>query len=450
MKESPTLYWSMSASPGAFVEGWAVAMRRPKTRAAVRAFQSRRLRRVVHHAYNSVPYYRRLFDSAGLTPTDIRSLEDLPKIPLTSRDDIQFLPPEQICARGSDLKSLLVRRTSGSSGAPLTIRRRRVEERLLQALRLSYTRDYGGSCRSRRAEISYLAGKADWNSVPEKPPIHQRLGFYRRLILDWNIPKDEMIGRLTDSRTEILVGAPSALCWKADELTDLDRERLNIRYVITGGETLTPDLRVRLERGWGASVHDTYGSHEFVFIANQQPGGEGYRVCGESLIVEVLRDGKPAAPGEEGELVGTALHSFVMPFIRYRLGDLVQLGEDEDPADFGVSTLLRINGRTMERFFLPGGRVVHPYAIANLLRDQEPWLRRFQITQPERDRLHIRIVPLDTPGPDRLQQTARRIEGKFEGSVSVALELVNELPPTAGGKFQPYLSYEQLLRAKSP
>jgi phenylacetate-CoA ligase len=438
----------MFASPGAAVEGWAVALRRPKTRAALRAFQSRRLRRLVHHAYDRVPYYRRLFDSAGLTPEDIRGLEDLQKIPLTSRDDVQFLPPDQICARGSDPKSLLVRRTSGSSGAPLTVRRRRVEERLLQALRLSYIRDYGGSCRSRRAEITYVAGKADWNAVPKKPPIYQRLGFYRRLVLDWDIPKDEMISRLGKSRTEILVGAPSALSWKADELTDADRERLDIRYLVTGGETLTADVRVRLERGWGAPIHDTYGSHEFVFIANQQPGGEGYRVCSESLIVEVLRDGKPAAPGEEGELVGTALHSFAMPFVRYRLGDLVQLGENEDQADSSVSRLLRINGRTVERFFLSGERVVHPYAIANILRDEEPWLRRFQIMQPERDRLHIRIVPLDTPGPDRLQQAARRIEGELDGSVSVTLQLVNELPPTAGGKFQPYLSYEQLLRAK--
>lgn len=422
-------------------------LRRPKNRRALLAFQSRRLRRIVHHAYHRVPYYRRIFDSVGLNPEDIRGVEDLPKIPLSSRADIQSLSPNEICTEGLDLDSLLVRRTSGSSGAPLTIRRERWEERLLQALRLRYTADHGPGWRSQRAEIGYSAGPALWD-INSDPPLHQRLGFSRRFVVGWEMPKDELIDRLAATRAAILVGAPSVLSWKADELTAADRERLRIRHVITGGETLTDDVRERLETGWGAPVYDNYGSHEFVFIGNQRLDGEGYRVCGESLIVEVLRDGKPAGPGEEGELVGTALHSFAMPFIRYRLGDLVRVGGDENPEDVSVGTLSRISGRTMDRFLLPGGRVVHPYAIANVLRDEEPWVRRFQISQPERARLHIQVVPLEEPGADRLEVVARRIERKFEGALSVGLQVVKELPPTAGGKFQPYLSYERLRGGK--
>lgn len=431
-------------SPTALLGGWYAVLRRPKNRAALLAFQSGRLRRIVRHAYHRVPYYRQVFDSEGLKPEDIRGVEDLPRIPVSSRSDIQALSPEQICAKGLDLDSLLVRRTSGSSGAPLTIRRQRWEERLLQGLRLRYTADHGPGWRSQRADIGYSAGQALWDSVPRRVPLHQRLGLARRFVLEWDIPKDELIDRLAATRTETLVGAPSVLCWRADELTPADRGRLHIRHVITGGETLTKDIRERVERGWGATVYDNYGSHEFVFIGNQRLDGQGYRVCGESLIVEVLRDGKPVGPGEEGELVGTALHSFAMPFLRYRLGDVVEVGADEDPAAVSVTTLAHISGRTMDRFLLPGGRVVHPYAIANVLRDGEPWVRRFQISQPERARLHIQVVPLEKPGADRLEVMARRLERKFEGALSIEVQLVDKLPSAAGGKFQPYLSYERL------
>jgi phenylacetate-CoA ligase len=433
----------MAVLPTALLGGWHAVLRRPKNRAALLAFQSRRLRQIVQHAYQRVPYYREVFDSVGLKPEDIRGVDGLPKIPLSSRADIQSLAPEQICAKGLDPDSLLVRRTSGSSGAPLTIRRQRWEERLLQVLRLRYTADHGPGWRSQRAEIGYSAGRTLWDT-DSNPPLHQRLGFSRRFVVGWETPKDELIDRLASTRTEILVGAPSVLSWKADELTNADRERLHLRHVITGGETLTDDVRERLEHGWGAPVYDNYGSHEFVFIGNQRLDSDGYRICGESLIVEVLRDGKPVGPGEEGELVGTALHSFAMPFLRYRLGDLVRVGRDECPGDVSVRTLSRISGRTMDRFLLPGGRVVHPYKIANVLRDEELWVRRFQILQPEREQFHIRVVAHDRPSPERLAEVARRIEHPFAGSVSVHFQLVEDLPPTTGGKFHPYVSYERL------
>ena len=93
----------MWVSPASLIESWAIVLRPPKTQAALRAFQSARLRQLVRHAYASVRYYRRLFDEVGLKPGDIQGVEDLPKIPLSCRDDLQFLSPDQICTRNVDL-----------------------------------------------------------------------------------------------------------------------------------------------------------------------------------------------------------------------------------------------------------------------------------------------------------------------------------------------------------
>jgi phenylacetate-coenzyme A ligase PaaK-like adenylate-forming protein len=105
-------------------------------REEIRQYQSRQLRALVRHAYERVPYYRRLFDQARLKPDQVRTLDDLARRPPTSRTDLQGLPEQDIVARGFDPEKLVVHRTSGSSGEPLSIRRTWFEDRLLQAYRL--------------------------------------------------------------------------------------------------------------------------------------------------------------------------------------------------------------------------------------------------------------------------------------------------------------------------
>jgi phenylacetate-coenzyme A ligase PaaK-like adenylate-forming protein len=79
------------------------------------------------------------------------------------------------------------------------------------------------------------------------------------------------------------------------------------------------------------------------------------------MILEVLRDdGRPALPGEEGEVVGTALHSWIAPLIRFRMGDLVTRGAGPCSCGASNSVLTRVQGRVADRFFLPSGRSIHP------------------------------------------------------------------------------------------
>src|SRR3990170_8119245 len=109
------------------------------------SFQNRQLRRLVTHAYENVPYYRRLFDQNGIKPKYIQSVSDLPAIPITSKKDLQSLPVEEIVARGVNPKSLIRHRTSGASGEPFTILRTWIEEHLLGSLRRAacMNSDYG-------------------------------------------------------------------------------------------------------------------------------------------------------------------------------------------------------------------------------------------------------------------------------------------------------------------
>src|SRR5574341_850603 len=117
------------------------------------ALQNRQLRRLITHAYENVPYYRRLFDQNGVKPNDIQNVSDLPAIPITSRKDLQLLPAKELIARDVNLEHLIVHMTSGSSGEPFTIRRTWLEERCLGAFRKRTMHYYGLRITDRQADV---------------------------------------------------------------------------------------------------------------------------------------------------------------------------------------------------------------------------------------------------------------------------------------------------------
>jgi len=169
-------------------------------------------------------------------------------------------------------------------------------------------------------------------------------------------------------------------------------------------------------------------------------------VVGNSLIVEILKDGQPVAPGEAGELVGTALHSFAMPFVRYRLGDLVQRSPSDQSHACSVFAFESVHGRVIDLFELGGGQKIHPYRITSVFRDKAPWVRRFQIVQTDRNAFWVRIVPYEEPGEETAATLASDLRATFPEEVSLRVEFVKELITTATGKFYPYVALERYLR----
>ena len=412
---------------------------RPESRAQIVSYQLECLRALLSHAYERTRYYRRLFDEVGLKPRDIRSLDDFAKLPPTSRAELQALPPDQICDFRLRPEALRTVTTSGSTGAPLTVRRTMNEERLLLGFRALATGAFGHGPRARRAQIDHFS--AETLVLEGRPFLYERLGILPRLLVDWRSPKEEVLAALDTFRPDIINGPPSILSWLAAELTEEDRQRFPASsIVLTGAETNLPEMRQAIGKGFGLPVADLYGCHEVVYIAMQRPDLGEYRICEEATLVEVLRpDGKAAAPGEAGEIVVTGLHSFAMPFIRYRLGDQVVVGSAPGP----YRTLRSIDGRVIDRFKLPSGRVLHGYTLGQVVKVGGLEARRFQITQERRDYFRVRLV---APGarPAETQAVRAAMLELLESGVEVVVELVHSIAPQDSGKFYPFVSMERL------
>jgi phenylacetate-CoA ligase len=238
----------------------------------------------------------------------------------------------------------------------------------------------------------------------------------------------------------VVHGYPSTLDAIAATLTGEDRERLALRFVSCAGETLFPEARRRIEEGFGARLFDIYGTHESNVVAVECAATGRLHVVEEAILVEVLRsDGRPALEGEEGEVVITPLHSYAMPFLRFRLGDLAVRGPTPCPCGAPVATLERVTGRTIELFVLPDDRRIHPYHILMPMLENAPWIRQFRIVQEETREISISVVPTAMPSAESRAAAVRAIEAALGGGVRVEIVMVERIDAAPGKKLNPYV-----------
>lgn len=262
---------------------------------------------------------------------------------------------------------------------------------------------------------------------------------HRTIILNaWQLNEESLrrfIERLQDHRPSLIQGYATALAFLAQAMRDQGITGRRPRGIINAGEYLSEDHREIIEAQFACKVLNRYGSREFGTIAQQCDHVGGLHVFTNRVHIEVLRpDGAPCAPGERGEIVVTDLTNRIMPFIRYRIGDLAVAALDPCPCGRPYPLLASVEGRTTEMIVGFGGKVhVCPTPTA-WLKDM-PAIRQIQIYQPDTENIEIRIVP----GPQWGEAEARRLTEKVHamlGPVRVTIVLREEIPVSASGKYR--------------
>lgn len=137
--------------------------------------------------------------------------------------------------------------------------------------------------------------------------------------------------------------------------------------------------------------------------------------------------------GEQGEFVGTALHSWAMPCIRFR-------PRGHSKSGGAPSTLKEIQGRLIDRFVLPDGSTIHPFTLVNPLLHIAPWLLQYQLVQERTGRILVKLVPIRDahPTPYAVEAVRTTLNPRLGGTVSVEIELAEQIPNGASGTFRPY------------
>lgn len=406
---------------------------------SLRRFQIRKLRVLVAHCLATSVVYRQHWRQASLDSVEIRASEDIETLPPIAKDDLRARPLTQTLTTAANPSRLYRHTTSGSSGQPFTIYRSAREEHLLNCFRLRAYHAAGLRLFDRIARLH----QPPLDEVERRWPgrILQAVGIHAEEALDGLGSPADTIERLAGMGADVVCGYPSTLRHAAAWMHEHAPRRVRPRLVFSGGEVLDAQARRTIEDAFGAPVRDFYGAHEFNLLAWHCPHGDCYHVCDDNVVVEVLGDdGHPVACGDVGEVVATALHSYTMPFVRYRTGDLAVRGADACSCGAPFSTLRSIEGRTVDYLHLPGGRRVHPYVITRWIAEREAdWVFQHQIVQTEADRVRLSILASRTPRKADLERL-RAVGASVVGDdVRFELGVVDQLPRPARGKFHPYV-----------
>lgn len=399
------------------------------------------LRRLVRHAYQQTPYYRRALDARGVTPDDIRTFHDLATLPLLERAVAQTTVDERTARWPAVAVS---KTTSGSTGQPLEVRFSAESRYWRDATRW---RGFGWGGYHMGNKAMHLWG------VPAIAPTRAQRA---KLALDHKLRRDIYVNCMVRSKEKLLGMVhtvirekPQVIMGYAQAIADLARfvnaeglRTWDTIPVIYGAERLWPHDRADVAQAFGPAVFETYGCREFMLMGSECEAHDGLHESVENLIVEILvraADGtvRPARPGEQGEVAITDLHNLACPFIRYLTGDLA-IARAPAPCACG-RTLPRfgpVEGRVTDTMRDADGNPVEGILFNILFLNMAKHTKQFQVVQRADRRLVLKIVPRGERLPVDAEHLIREFVAKHLRGVPLEIEIVPDIPLTRAGKLR--------------
>jgi phenylacetate-CoA ligase len=356
---------------------------------------------------------------------------DLAHLPILRRADVEALNQSMrsLYAAGTRFVHSSSSATSGSA-ADFVFDRSHQNGR--HAARARFLRAHGWNPFERTA---WLVGQV----LLETPydPFDHDLGFISRVfagvrfIPNWQDFR-EQVARLTEMRPRYLYLYPSILDGILRVLEQTRQNLPSLRKVFTGAEVLDDSIRERVRRQLGVQIADNYGSTE-AFIAWQCPRGS-YHLNAEHVMIEIVDEtGREVAAGESGRVLVTTLENYLMPLLRYEIGDYAIASVARCGCGRTLPVFGRVLGRAMNLFRKPDGSYAPSWMMINHLRKFD--MKQFQIVQKLVDSFVIRYVAAGPLSLDAQAQIHSELSTLMGYRLSIGFELVNHLARTPAGKF---------------
>lgn len=403
------------------------------------------LQLLLDHAARHVPYYRDLFRSHGLLDDGrprVRSITEIPCLDrATLRREFPRLQSDDLAERAWTLNA-----TGGSTGEPVQFIQDRDAGYWRVAIERLFDEWIGAYPGVRRAKL----WGSERDTLAGREPLGRRLYRWRRNELVMNSFRMAP-AEMAKYAERINRWRPRHILGYADSLYEFSRfvarSGLSIHApdsIMSSSGTLLPHHRETIERVLGAPVYNRYAAREFGGIAGEDREHAGMVVAAPLRWVEVLRrDGSPAAPMEEGEVVITSLTNYAMPLIRYRIGDLARFAS-RPASRTGWPVLEQVTGRVTDTFLRSDGGLVSGLFFIHLVGVvlKAGWIRRIQIVQEEVSRVVIHLVlepPLTAQSSEFHERTgdlADKIRRAMGEDCAIEFRLRDEIPVEPSGKYR--------------
>ena len=402
--------------------------RRPRTQ--LRAYQNKKLRDLVSYAYANVPFYRELYQKHGIKPKDIRTPQDLAKLPIVDKNDFhRHAPQHRLSTRYQQLGNLIPINTSGSSGLALQFF---IDHAYDQYRKAQNIRPYiTNGCTVRDRMLKYIN-----TAIPDKK-LYEKLGLLRQRYVFSDSDINAQLRALIDWHPTVIQGFGSCLGLLASRMKDSQVAKISPRMIFTDSELLHPALRRHIEEAFESPVIDVYGTMETENIAYECSEHTGYHIAVDSVVLEIVKDGKPADPGEAGQIVCTVLDNYTMPFIRYNLHDIGSLSEALCPCGRSFPLMNILEGRSDDFAVYENGERKSPRTFLGFFDALAGAIQEFQIIQEEVNAFKVYVVS-KRHSPNDIESTMRAILQREFPLARVDVKRVDKIKRGASGKFRAF------------
>jgi phenylacetate-CoA ligase len=392
--------------------------------------QNSKLCALIDFIYENNRFYRDIFDSGNLKPSDIRRAEDLIKLPVLNKkiilENYDKLKSDGWEERGGRFKA-----TSGSTGASLTYIIDKETHSWVHGYLLHswITAGYrpgekvltigGGMIKSgklKRKIFSILRNSIDYSSF----------NFDENKII-------EIIEIINGKKIGFIYGYSSSLALIAKYALEKNIALHSPAGIVTTAENLLPHNRERIEKAFRTKIFDQYGVMDGGITAYQCEKHEGYHIGMTKGIVETVNDAGEPVFEETGRIISTDLDNYSFPFIRYESGDIGVKTKKQCGCGRGFELLASIEGRTREFLTTKNGKKIHGAIFSYIVREN-PWINQYQIYQKEAGKIILRIVSGENIDDAKKETVKSFVRKNCPDGMDIEVVQVDDIPMSANNK----------------
>ncbi len=397
-----------------------------------------RLKALIRHAYDTVPFYRKEIRKFGIHPTRIQDPDDFAKLPILTKTHVRERQKDLISTK-YEVQSLSATQTGGSTGEPVKVylNKRRIR---LETTDQIWANQLSGW---RIGEpVGYL-----WGAPEVAPPVHPFRQLARRHLLNpgfltkaYDLNTEtfmNFIAMYRRWRPTLVIGYASSLRALSEFLIHETVKLFSPKAVISSAELLDENTRQLIQKAFGCPVIDRYGSREVGLIACQCIKGRFYHLNMHRVYLEIVSEnGKDAGLDKSGKILVTDLANFGMPIIRYEIGDVGRWSPQKSCTCSRQSDCLTsIEGRTFDFLVTSDGKKIHGLCFN---RDifSIPGISQYRLVQESPTLVTVQVVQNDNFHQESITSLQHSIKEKLGSDVLVRFEPMDRLPKTPSGKIR--------------
>jgi len=398
------------------------------SKSKIETYQNVQLQNLVQHSYENVPYYTQLFNNLSLKPRDIKTKDDLIKLPLLTKKIIRENLPDKIVAKNIHPNSYYNISSSGSTGEPL---------------KYFISKDaYSFNIASNLRGLSWggykLGSKILKISMNPRSTIEKKIQdlLNRTKYVSAKNIDDRQIQKIYEIMMEhkpyLIYSYPQPLAMVATYINDRKLAKINVPMVNTSATNLISSDRSIIEEIFNTKIFDSYSCEgsPIIFECNTH---ECYHVAMEYAITELIKDNQYIKPGEIGSHITTDLHNYAMPFIRYDTQDILELGNEHCACGKQLMCISKIHGRYSDIIITPDGK---RFLVEHFVEyfEYENSITQFQVYQEDYRLLVFRLIVNNEFKSSDKERIISHWEKNTSGKMDVRINIVDSLESFRSGK----------------